>query len=76
VTNNVRPLTMLGPGQEATVVGINAGAGLSRRLATMGLCPGMKVRLLQAGQPGPLLVMVGNTRLCLGRGLAQKVMVG
>lgn len=71
----MRPLTMLAPGEEATVVEINAGAGLSRRLATMGLFPGMKVRLLQAGPPGPLLVMVGDTRLCLGRGLAQKVIV-
>jgi ferrous iron transport protein A len=75
VTDNVRPLTMLAPGEDATVVDINAGPGLSRRLATMGLHPGMKVRLLQAGAPGPLLVMVGHTRLCLSRGLAHKVMV-
>jgi Fe2+ transport system protein FeoA len=41
----------------------------------MGLVPGVPVRVLQNNAPGPVIVAVKDTRLCLGRGVANKVMV-
>ena len=69
------PLPMLPPGVEATVVEIRGGSGLERRLADMGLAPGVRVRLITDGTRGPLVVAAGDTRLALGRGMAQKIMV-
>jgi ferrous iron transport protein A len=69
------PLAMVGPGEVAQVVDVRAGRGLSRRLADMGLLPGTEVRVISGHGPGPLVLEVKGTRLALGHGIAQKVMV-
>jgi len=68
------PLAMVNPGGVVTVMAVNAGHGLVRRLADMGLYPGVSLRVIQ-GHPGPLIIQVGASRLALGRGVASKVMV-
>ncbi len=69
------PLTMLPPGTRARVVALRGGAGLSRRLASMGIIPGAEILLVRGGFGGPVIVMVGEGRLVLGRGIAQRIMV-
>ena len=69
------PLAMLSPGEEALVVEVQGGHGLRHRLMAMGLRPGLPVRLLHRHGAGPVLVQVGEARLALGRGLAQKILV-
>ncbi|TJZ78916.1 FeoA family protein [Chitiniphilus eburneus] len=56
------------------VVRLTASGNACERLAGMGLFPGCEVRLTQR-QGGNLVVAVGNSRLALGRGLAQQVLV-
>ncbi len=47
---------------------------MARRLAELGLTPGVCLRVVQdAG--GPLLVSVRNSRVALGRGIADKLTV-
>ena len=41
----------------------------------MGLSIGSKLRMLQNTGHGPLLVLVRDTRIALGRGQALKIMV-
>ena len=69
------PLAMLAPGEEAVVVDVQGGHGIRNRLRAMGLNPGAPLRLLHSRKCGPLLVQVRDSRLALGRGLAQKIMV-
>ena len=53
---------------------INAGEGLAGRLSALGLTPGVELTVIQdAG--GPLLLSVRDSRLAVGRGLAQKIVV-
>lgn len=68
------PLTMAAAGQTLQLVRIAAGAGLRRRLTELGLTPGVEFDLLQ-DRGGPLLLNVRNTRLAIGRGAAQKIIV-
>ena len=68
------PLTMVYPGQEVTLIDINGGRGIRSRLANIGLTPGIKLNVLRTG-PGPLMVAVKDTRLALGHGMAQKIIV-
>ncbi len=68
------PLTMVKPGKEVTVIAIHGGRGIKARLASLGLIPGVKVKVLGIG-PGPLIVAVKDTRLALGYGMAQKILV-
>ena len=51
------------------------GHRLVHRLNHMGLIPGAQVMVMRNNAPGPVIVAVRDTRLCLGRGVANKVMV-
>ena len=69
------PLSMASPGQVVQVVAIRAGWGLQRRLADMGLTPGVQVRVINSQRPGPVVLDVRGSRLALGHGVAHKIMV-
>ncbi len=69
------PLAMSLVGQRVSFVGLQGGGRrLSRRLAEMGLVPGERMEVLNRG-PGPFIVAVKGTRLLLGRGMADRVLV-
>ena len=69
------PLAMVGPQEVVTVVGVRAGRGLTQRLAEMGLTPGVTLKVLGGSRPGPVLVNLRGSRVALGFGVAQKIMV-
>ena len=62
-------------GEVVQVVAVRAGWGLQRRLAEMGLNPGVKVRVMNSQRPGPVVIDVRGSRLALGQGVAHKIMV-
>lgn len=70
----VCPLALLSAGTEATVADVRADRGMRLRLAGMGLCPEVWVRV-QCADWGSLIVSVGDARYALSRGIAMKVLV-
>ena len=73
--NHDMPLALAGTGKLLAVTGVAGGWGLRRRLADMGLTPGAQVTVVSGCHPGPLLINIRGTRLGLGFGVAQKIMV-
>lgn len=69
------PLSLAGTGKLLSITGVNGGWGLRRRLAEMGLTPGALVMVMSGCHPGPLLIDIRGSRLGLGFGVAQKIMV-
>jgi ferrous iron transport protein A len=69
------PLSMASSGETVEVVAVRAGWGLQRRLADLGLTPGIRVRVVSSGKPGPVVLDVRGSRLALGYGVAHKIMV-
>jgi Fe2+ transport system protein FeoA len=70
------PLTLADPSHRLQCVAVLGGHGLRRHLAAMGLVPGVAVAVLNSTGPGgPVVIRIRDTRLALGRGMAQKVMV-
>ena len=69
------PLAMSQPGELVTVTGIKAGWSLQRRLADMGLTPGVQIRVINSQMPGPVLIDLRGSRLAIGHGVAQKILV-
>lgn len=57
------------------VSAIRAGRNLVARLCSMGLFPGVEVRVLAAGHGGPVMVGLNRTRLAIGCGMAGKILV-
>lgn len=68
------PLSMMAEGSRAIVTAIQGGHGLNRRLAEMGVFVNSEIALIRTGG-GPVVVEVRGSRLAIGRGMAQRVMV-
>ena len=75
MNNGVLPLAMARPGEEVLLVGIRAGFGLRKRLADMGLSPGVSLRIVHSQMPGPVIIELRGSRLALERGMTQRIMV-
>jgi len=75
-TKDVISLTSLHEGETGVVVHTFGGFGLVRRLAEMGLTPGVKVKVLRKGPfRGPFEIEVRGVALALGRGVASRVLI-
>jgi ferrous iron transport protein A len=68
------PLTEASIGTPYRLVHLKGGKVMQRRLAEMGLTPGVRVRVLQ-DCGGPLLVAIRSSRIALGKGMAAKITV-
>lgn len=66
-------LTDCAEGDEVCVVGIDGDSPISARLRVLGVMAGVPVRIARAGSP--LILEVGETRLCLRANEAEHVRV-
>jgi Fur family ferric uptake transcriptional regulator len=69
------PLAMAKEGERVLIKGIAGGVAARSTLASMGLREGDHVEIINNNGQGRLIVAVDCTRLALGRGFAQKIMV-
>ena len=70
-----RPLSQVRAGETVTLAGIEAGRGLHSRLASMGLVTNVEITVISNSETGPFVISVKNSKMMLGRGMAQKIMV-
>ncbi len=68
-------LGALAPGEAGIVQGLSGGRGFVGRLAALGFTPGAEVTMVQNFGHGPIIVLVRGTRIALGRGEANGVLV-
>jgi len=69
------PLAMANEGETVKVIGITAGKFLVKRLIAMGIIEQTELQIIQREQGNGLIVSRGETRLALGFGMANKIMV-
>jgi Fur family ferric uptake transcriptional regulator len=69
------PLTMVSPGERVRIIGFTGGKGMERRLTSMGLNRGADVEVIKSSGPGPLIVASRETRIALGYGMANNILV-
>jgi ferrous iron transport protein A len=69
------PLSSLKPGERGIVVNLQGGPGFRNRLLGMGITPGAIVQVVEAYNPGPIVVNVSGTRFAVGRGMASRILV-
>ena len=72
---SIVPLALVSSGKKVKIVSIVGGRGLREHLVNMGLDVGSEIEVLKQGKPGSFLVAVKETRLAIGQGMAQKIMV-
>jgi Fur family transcriptional regulator, ferric uptake regulator len=68
-------LRALPTGSSARVAALTGGHDLVARLAALGLTPGVRLEVAQNPGHGPIIVLVRDTRLVLGRGEAAHILV-
>jgi Fur family ferric uptake transcriptional regulator len=69
------PLAMAKSGEKIVIKDMMGGREARSRLASMGLRAGDRLEIINNNGMGRLIVGHGSTRLALGRGIAQKIMV-
>lgn len=69
------PLTYVRNGEIVEVVKLAGGKYFVDKLTNMGIYPGTKLRVISDGEYGPMIAAVGETRIGLGRGMAQRIFV-
>jgi ferrous iron transport protein A len=67
-------LTKATIGKPVWLVEICGGKKITRRLIELGLTPGVKLHLLQ-DSGGPVILAVRDSRIALGRGMAETLLV-
>lgn len=73
--NKTIPLSTVKSGMKVKLTSIEAGRGLNSRLAAMGLLPNVEITVVSNGHPGPFVISVKGSKMMLGRGMADKIMV-
>ena len=74
--NKLLQLTLLKEGNEGEIAYIKAGRMATLRLNEMGLVPKTRIKMLRKGiLKGPVEILVRNSRLAIGAGLASKIYV-
>ncbi len=69
------PLSMAEEGKKLKVVNIFGGQNLKQRLYALGIYPDVIVKVVTNGFNGPLIISVNNTKIAIGKGMANKVIV-
>jgi ferrous iron transport protein A len=72
---NGYPLAMAHDNENLTITSMHGGRRYRRQLMDMGLRPGLNITVMRGGGNGPVLLQVGDTRLGIGRGMAEKIEV-
>lgn len=62
-------------GASAMLIGMEGGHDFLSRLAALGFTPGAQLRVVQNLGRGPMIVLVRDARIALGRGEAAKIHV-
>ena len=70
-----RPLSEVAEGQTVNIIRIDGGRGLRVRLTTMGLLPNTQVTVIHNGRSGPFVISVKNSKMALGSGIVDKIIV-
>lgn len=70
-----RPLSQVSGGK-VRIIRVLAGAGLTSRLLAMGLVPGTLVDVISNPKGwGPVVLGINGSRMILGKGAAEKILV-
>ncbi len=69
-------LSELHTGQKARIIAVRGGRGFRERFSGMGLHIGSEMKVLQSnGSNGMILIKTGDTRLMIGHGMANKIIL-
>ena len=76
MTKEGMSLSAVQTGESVCIQKMQGGHVFLSRLASLGFTPGAHLRVVQNFGHGPIIVSLRDTRVALGRGEANKILVG
>jgi len=73
-----KPVTLrqMRSGDKGKIIEVQGGPGMVRRLDALGIRPGKKIiKISSMLMRGPITVQVGHTRVAIGFGMANRIIV-
>ncbi len=67
------PLTESLQNDTVKILQIKGGFGFRQRMSELGIMPGNTVKIIKNDHIGPLIIMVKNSRIALGRGMCRRI---
>jgi len=74
-TTSAMPFGLACPGERYRIVSLANGRGFQERLIGMGLGLGSEIMVIGKREQGPALIATGDTRVAIGAGMANKIMI-
>ncbi|OGS44913.1 MAG: hypothetical protein A2539_04355 [Elusimicrobia bacterium RIFOXYD2_FULL_34_15] len=69
-------LPNLAENKTAKVIKIEGGHGIQKKLETLGIRNDVKIKKMSSSAySGPIIVNVGQTKIAIGKGIANKIIV-
>lgn len=75
MSGKLNPLSELSGGSKAVIRRISGGRALGSRLAVLGFTVGAHLEVQRNPGFGPVIVLIRDSRIALGRGEARKIIV-
>lgn len=75
MTKQLQPLSHLPKGNKGIVHRVEGGQRLNKRLLVLGFTKGAEVSVQQNPGFGPVIVVIRDSKIALGRGEANRVIV-
>ena len=72
---NGKSLSTVPSGESVQIERMKGGHQFLSRLASLGFTPGARLRVLRNHGRGPIIVCLRDTRVALGRGEAEKILI-
>jgi len=69
------PLSLLKPGDSAVVVNVYGCPRLRSKLYSIGIAPGVVVKVVEKYSRGPVILEVNGARIAVGSNMASKIFV-
>ncbi len=75
--DELKPLSLMQDGQKGIVMSLGGGQEFQSRIISMGIFPGCEIEVLKNGNraKGPVLTAIGSSRIMVGHGMTQKILV-
>jgi len=73
--SRLEKLSTIPAGRVVKIARLQGGSSFRQRLTEMGLGDGQEISVLSSGSPGPFLLRIKDSKIAIGRGMAEKIMV-
>ncbi|MCG8514404.1 MAG: ferrous iron transport protein A [Halanaerobiales bacterium] len=70
-----KSLSNLHTGEKGIVTSLKGGKDFRNKMLALGLVPGKEFEILKGNKNGPFVLKIDETRLMLGCGMAEKIMI-